>query len=88
MTAEQSMVQALTQAEIESVKATLLCCERVSPAETRRVVHAAPRSSKPSLKQPTFNWKVADKYNELFNFETEVGTFRISNNSIDENKKY
>ena len=29
-------------------------------------------TSEPSMKQPTFDWKAKDKYNELLNFEMVV----------------
>ena len=44
-----------------------------------RPVHAVPRWGGPELKLPTFDWKVAEKYQELCNFEIEVkNTFKIN----------
>ena len=31
-----------------------------------------PRHGRPGLRQPSFNWKVPDKYIELLNFEMEI----------------
>ena len=38
-----------------------------------------PRTGSPSLEQPTFDWKTADKYQELGNFELEVKNIVMTN---------
>ena len=43
-------------------------------------MHAMPRSGNPALRQATFDWKVADKYQEVCNFETEVKNIFMTNN--------
>ena len=39
-----------------------------------------PTSSGPAQRQPTFDWKAKDKYQELVNFETEVKNIFMTNN--------
>ena len=73
MAAEQGMIQAIMQAVTETSKADIVAIrEAEKTVNNARPVHAAPRSGSPAQKQPTFDWKVQDKYQELCNFEIEV----------------
>ena len=54
------------QTVIEAAKAKDL-------TKSGRPVHTAPRASLPVMRQLTFDWKMQDKYNELNNFNIEVG---------------
>ena len=66
MEAEQSMTQAIIQTRIESAKAAIMAVREVDNlVNNASPVHTAPRSGGPMLKQPTFDWKVAGKYQEL-----------------------
>ena len=47
-----------------------------------RTQNAGPRIGRPMMKQPTFNWKAKDKYNELKNFSLEVNYVFKSYNMI------
>ena len=51
-----------------------------NPVNNARPIHARPGSGGPVLRQITFDWKVADKYRELCNFEIEVKNIFIINN--------
>ena len=48
--------------------------------EARRAAYAGPILSRPSLKQLTFNQKVADKYNELISIEMELRNIFMTKN--------
>ena len=66
MAAEQSMTQTITQAAIKTAKAAIIAIREADiPFNNNRLVHTVPRSGSPALKQPTFDWKVADKSQEL-----------------------
>ena len=50
-----------------------------------RPIYAIPRSGGPVLSQPMFDWKVADKYQESYNFEIEAkNIFMIHNYNTQE----
>ena len=63
MAAKQSMIQVITQADMEVVIMVVKGAE--NPVNAPRSVHKSPRPDGPALKQPTFSWKAADKYPEL-----------------------
>ena len=65
----QNMTQANTQAVMEAGKAAKMAVEAESQVNTARSVQEMPRASSPGLKQPIFDWKAKDKYEELQNFE-------------------
>ena len=44
-----------------------------------RPIHTVPGLGSLTLRQPTFDWKAADKYQELCNFETEVKNIFMTN---------
>ena len=73
MAIEESMTQAIIQAVIEAAKTvTMAIIEANNPISNTRPVHATPRSGGPTQKHLTFEWKLADKYQELCNFKIEV----------------
>ena len=73
MTVEHSMTHVIMQALIEADKAAIMPISEVdNTVSNARPVHAMPRSVSPTLNEHTFDWRVAEKYQELCNFETEV----------------
>ena len=46
--------------------------EADNPVNSARIIHAMPGSDGPALGQPLVDWKMADKYQNLCNFEVEV----------------
>ena len=86
---EWNMTQVITQAAIEAAKMEILIVRETEVlTKVRKVMHAAPRVSRPSLKQPTFNWKVTDKYDELIIFEMDVrNIFMMDSYYTDEDEK-
>ena len=69
MAAEQSMTEAIMQAAIKATKETIMATrEAENPVNNARPVHTAPRSGGLASNQSTFDWKAADKYQELYNF--------------------
>ena len=82
------MTQAITQTVAGAAKATMVVREAEGPTKSRRPVHAVSRSSGPALKQPTFNWKAQDKYDELKNFKMDViNTFIMNSWDTEQIKK-
>ena len=66
MTAKQAVMQAIGQVVIEPTKAAVMTViDAENTVNTARIVYVMPRMGSPTLKQPTFNWKAADKYLEL-----------------------
>ena len=67
------------QAVIEAMEAVVqTMSEAAGPKRNKAVAMTASMSagtSGSSLKQPTFNWKDKNEYNELLNFEMEVKIF-------------
>ena len=58
MAVEQSLTQAIMQAEIKATKADIMAIrEAVDPGNNERLVHADPKSGGPALKQPSLDWK-------------------------------
>ena len=61
-----------------------------SPYQSSRAVttvNASPGTFRQPLKQPTFNWKVADKYSELINFEMELNNIFMTKNDYTEDSE-
>ena len=76
MVAQQSMTQAITEAALEAAKvATMVVKEVKNSVNTARSVQVMPRTGKPALIQPTFDWKEAEKHQELQSYKMEVKTF-------------
>ena len=61
------------QAAIEATKAEIMAIrEADNPVNSARPIHTTARLDSLAWRQPTFYWKMRDKYQELCNFETEV----------------
>ena len=76
MITEQSMPQTIMQAEIKVTKAPVIALrEADNLVNNARQIHTMPRSGSTVLRQQTFDWNVANKYQDLCNFEIEVKTF-------------
>ena len=76
MAAEQNMTQSMKQVGNEAAKAAIkMAREAETPVSSGRPKQAKLRMGGQTLKWPTFNWKVPDKYQELCIFEVEVKTF-------------
>ena len=74
------MPRDIMQAAIEAVKATIMAIREVDNLiSNARLVRMEPRSGGPALKQPIFDWKAANKYLELSNFELEVKNMFMTN---------
>ena len=81
MAAEWSMGQAIMQAAIEAIKGAILAVrEADNPVNGVRPIHTIPRLDSLVWRQPTFDWKAADKYQELFSFKIVVNNFVMTNN--------
>ena len=66
------MMQEITWAAIEAAKAAIITIRvALNPVNAAWPVHVIPRIGSPVPKQPTFDWKAADKYQELWNLEIE-----------------
>ena len=63
------MTQAITQT---ASKAAIMTSEADNLINNAMLVLSATRSGSLVLKQPIFDWNMADKYKELSNLETEV----------------
>ena len=76
MASEQTNTnEAVVQAVAEATRAAI---QAMAVAGAERTQNAGPRLGRPMMKQPTFNWEVADKYIELANFRLEVNnTFKL-----------
>ena len=59
----------IVQAVAEVMRAAM---QAMAVARPERTQNAGPRLGRPMMKQPTFNWEVKVKYNELKNFRLEV----------------
>ena len=81
MAVKQTMTQAISQAAVDTIKAVILAVREVdTPVNNAKLVHAALRSGSLALCKPTFNWKVADKCQEVCDFEIEVNNIFMTNN--------
>ena len=63
------MWKAIAWAVVESARVTM---QAMAAATAERTQNVGPRLGAPIIKQPTFNWKAEDKYNEFTNFRLEV----------------
>ena len=76
------MTETIIQAVIEATIAAIMALREVgNPVIIARSVNIAPRSSRPVLKESTFDCKVVDEYQELCNFEIEVKNIFMTNSS-------
>ena len=53
-------------------EAARLTKQAMAVARAERTQNIGPRLGGPTMKQPTFNWEVEDKFNELKNIRLEV----------------
>ena len=70
---QQVMTHVIAQAAMELAKAAVQVV-RVTAGPTKRsravfTCSASPRINMPVSKQPTFNWKVVDKYSDIMNLQ-------------------
>ena len=69
------------QAVIKAAKAEIMTVrEADNLVINARPIPAMPRSGGLVLREPMFDWKVADKYQELCNFEIAVKIIFMTNN--------
>ena len=76
------MMYTIMQAAVEAVKGVFQAMtEKSCPTERRNgagvATNMSARTSGPSMREPTFKWKVTDKYDELLNFEMKVKIFSL-----------
>ena len=90
MTLKQGMTQAILQATIEATKADIMAVRKANnPVNNAKSLHTVPRSWGPILKQQTLEWKVADKYQQLYNFKIDVkNTFMTNSYNTQEDKRF
>ena len=60
---------AIAQAVADATRGAI---QALAAARAERTQNAGPRLDGPMMKQPNFNWKAGDKYNEFKNFRLEV----------------
>ena len=89
MAAEQSMAWAIMQVTTEATKVAIMAVRVAdNPVTSARPVHTMPRSGGLALRQPMFDLKAAEKYQELCNFEIKVkNTFMINYYNTQESRK-
>ena len=58
------MTQAITQAVTEPAKAAIMVVRETDAPSKEMSTTNSTKSKWPALRQPTFDWKVQDKYNE------------------------
>ena len=81
MATEQSMTQMIMQAAIKGTKSVIMVVrEADNLVNNAKPIQAMPRSSSPVLRQPTFDWKASNKYQELCSFEIETKNIFVVNN--------
>ena len=63
---EQNMAWAISHATIEVAKAEIMAVRAAdNTVNNSRPIYTMPRVGDPALRQPAFDWKVADKYQVL-----------------------
>ena len=68
--AEQMISKVITKAIAEATRVAL---QMMAEAQVQRTQNAAgPKLGSPTLKQPTFDWEVPDKYTELKTFKLDA----------------
>ena len=76
MAAEQSMTLAITETMIEAAQTTSTAIEEAHNfIINTRPVHGETRPDGSAIKQATFDWNTAFKYQELYDFEIEIKHF-------------
>ena len=59
---------------------TMTVRDTENPVNNARLINVTSISGCPVLRQPKFDWKAADKYQELFTFKEGVKNISITNN--------
>ena len=80
MATEESLVEAVMQAAGKAAKvAIMMVREADNLVKNARPIHIIPRSSGKVLRQPMFDLKDTNKYQEPCNFEIQVKNIFINN---------
>ena len=80
MASEQStMTEAIAKAVAEVTRVAIQAMA-ATPVD-RPLTMAGPKIGRLSMKQPTFNWEIKDKYSELKTFKLEVNNILSTHNS-------
>ena len=75
------MTQTITETAVEATKAAIMVYrESDSLVNYTSSIHSIPRLGGPPLRQPTFDWKARDRYQELGKFRIEVKNIFMTNN--------
>ena len=60
------MAQAIMQAPIKAANSEIMAVREANNLVNNvRPIQTTPKSGDPALRQPTFDWKVANKYQEM-----------------------
>ena len=89
----KAMTQAVTQAATEATKIEMQAIsEAEGPTQRNNATVTTPsmstRSSRPVVKQVTFDWKCQDQYNELLNFEMDVKILMTMSYNICDSERF
>ena len=84
MASEQMLSEAIARAVAEATRIVLQTMAEAQTERTQNVV--GPQLSGPTLKQPSFNWEVPDKYTELKTFKLEVNNVLSTYNTPEAEK--
>ena len=88
ITYNDSMMQAITWGVAEATNTAILAVKEAKSTGKHVRTQPLPRMSGIALKQPTFDWKAQDKYNELHSFGIEViNIFQMNSSNIHESKQ-
>ena len=80
MASEQAIAnEAIVKAVAEVTRVAIQAMDAASAERPQCMV--GPKIGRPAMKQPSFNWEVDDKYNELKNFRLEVNNIITSYNT-------
>ena len=80
MATKQNMMQAITQTAIQAGKAAIMAVKEIeNPVNATRLVQIMPKTGGPTLKQQTFNCKVANKYQGPQDIKKKVKNIFMTN---------
>ena len=81
--------QVIKEAVIEATKAAIIVIRVMDNlVNNAKPINAMPRLGNPALRQPIFDWKVANKYQKLCDFEIEVwNIFMTKKYNVQESEK-
>ena len=80
MATEQIMSEAITNAVVEATRVAIQAMSEAGAEWTHDM--AGPKIGGPTMKQPTFDWDVEDKYSELKTFRLEVNNVLSTYNTL------